>query len=227
MDSAFQKTIGLAVITAVLTVFVARADGGSDANAAGTLAADSAALARDSAATPHWLSDGNLISLVAVMNQKQIAAADLELSGWRSDTVRALAAQLAQEHSALQRSADSLAASIKVTPTAGALTGDVIAIFQAQIDSALAGRGGPALDRAFVGQQVASHRLMSDYLDQFAQLAQRPEVRGWMEAAGARVDAQLARAKVVQGQLAAADSIVADSLARRAEARRNRQNQNR
>jgi predicted outer membrane protein len=224
MDSGLQKTIGLAVITAVLTAFVARANGGREASAAGTLGADSAALRADSGVTPRWLSDGSLLALVAVMNQKQIAAADMELSGWRSDTVRALAAQVAQEHAALQRSADSLAALIKVVPTPGALTGDVMAVFQHQIDSALTGRGGTTLDKAFVAQQVASHRLMSDYLDQFVQLAQRPEVRGWMEAAGARVDAQLARATAIQGQLAAADSIVADSLARRAEARRNRQN---
>jgi predicted outer membrane protein len=221
MDSGLQKTIGLAVITAVLTVFVAQADGGATGTAGGTLAADSV---RDSTVTPHWLSDANLLSLVAVMNQKQIAAADLELGAWRSDTVRALAAQMAAEHAALQRSADSLATSMKLAPVPGALTGDVIAIFQTQIDSATAGRGGSALDKAYVGQQVASHTLMSEYLDQFVQLAQRPELRGWLEAAGSRVDAQLARAKAVQGQLAMADSIVADSLARRAEARRNRGN---
>lgn len=222
MDSGLQKTIGLAVVTAVLTVFVAQADGGATGTAGGTLAADS--VQRDSTVTPHWLSDANLLALVAVMNQKQVAAADLELGAWRSDTVRALAAQMAAEHAALQRSADSLATSMKIAPVPGALTGDVMAIFQSQIDSAMAGRGGSALDRAYVGQQVASHTLMSDYLDQFVQLAQRPELRGWLEAAGSRVDAQLARAKAVQGQLAVADSIVADSLARRAEARRNRGN---
>jgi putative membrane protein len=222
MDSGFQKTIGLAVITAVLTVFVAQADGGATGTAGGTLAADSAQ--RDSTVTPHWLSDANLLSLISVMNQKQIAAADLELGAWRSDTVRAFAAQMASEHAALQRSVDSLATSMKVAPVAGALNGDVMSIFQSQIDSAMAGRGGSALDRAYVGQQVASHTLMSEYLDQFVQIAQRPELRGWLEAAGSRVDAQLARAKAVQGQLAMADSIVADSLARRAEARRNRGN---
>src|SRR3954468_15340606 len=147
MDSGLQKTIGLAAITALITVFVARADAGGSNSAGGTLAADSMALNRDSAVTPHWLSDANLLSLVAVMNQKQVAAADLELSGWRSDTVRALASQLVQEHAALQRSADSLAASLKLAPVPGALTGDVAAIFQKQIDSLMAGRGGGALDR--------------------------------------------------------------------------------
>src|ERR1043165_1071455 len=98
MDSSLQKTIGLAALTALITVFVAKADSGAEQSAGGTLAADSAATRRDTVITPRWLSDANLIALVGVMNQKQIAAADLELSGWRSDTVRAFAARVAQEH---------------------------------------------------------------------------------------------------------------------------------
>ena len=216
MDSSLSRTVGLAAITAVITVFVARADGGATTGqAGGTLAADSAAVRADSApVAPKWIHDDNVLAAVAAMNGRQIAAANTELSSWHSDTVRAIAAGLAHQHAELQRSADSLAAALRMTPVPSALTDEIAAAFQAQVDS-LAGNRGGALDRAFVAEQVASHRLMASYLDQLAGLAEAPALQAWLSTASATVSSQIDRLAALQGAFAAADSAAADSLARR------------
>lgn len=224
MDSGLQKTIGLAAITAVITVFVARADGPvprQPREAAGTLAADS--MRRDSAVPPKWLNDATVLALVGTMNARQISAADVELSSWHSDTVRAFAATMARDHAELQRSADSLAAALKIAAVPSALSAEVNAVFQAQIDSM---PRGMSLDRAFVREQVASHQLMADYIRQLSGAAHAPEMQAWLATFATRVDAQIARANALNAQFAVADSVAADSLAKRA-ARRTRRDSTR
>lgn len=221
MDSGLLKTIGLALVTILITFFVARADG--DANqAAGTIALDTAGLQRDTSVTPKWVDDANVLALIGTMNNRQMEAADLELSAWHSDTVRALAASMYRDHAALQRATDSVATEMHLVPVPSALGASVNAAFQAQIDSTMTGRGGMALDRGYVAQQLASHSLMATYLDQMAEVTERPELKAWLDTLGTRVDAQIARAKTAQATLAAADSIVADSLKKRAARRAHR-----
>jgi hypothetical protein len=225
MDRAWAQTIGLAGLTALLTVFVARVDGAPVVReAAGTVAADSAAAHRDSTVTIRWLGDANVLSLFNTMNGRQLAAQNIMLSSWHSDTVRALATSLLQAHTAMQRAADSLAGALGVAPIAPALSEQLTREFQAQIDSMLQNRG-MALDRAFVQEQINSHTLMADYLEQLSGAARTPEVRGWLDAVNAQVGAQVTQLQTQQRAFAVADSIVADSLAKRAAARRSRRSQ--
>lgn len=217
MDSSLSKTIGLAALTAVMTVFVARVDGGATSGqAAGMLAGDSALTRRDSAVTPKWISDGNVVAIVTAMNGRQLAAANLELSSWHSDTVRALAASLAHDHSELQHSLDSVVTSIKLASVPSALSADVLTTFQAQLDS-LAGNRGGALDRAFVAQQISSHQLMAQYLGELGGVATSPELQAWLESASARVASQVSTLTGQQRAFVVRDSVVADSLNRRAD----------
>jgi len=170
----------------------------------------------DSSATQpvRWLTDANLLSLLAVMNARQIAAADVELEAWHVDSVRAFAAAVAREHAELQHSADSVAERIHVAPIAPALAQTVSATLQSQIDT-LRRSYGRALDRAFVHEQVASYGLMTEYVTQLAAVAERPEVRSLLTFERDSLGAQLARARALQTKLAAADSIAAaDSAAK-------------
>jgi hypothetical protein len=225
MDRGLAQTIGLAGLTALLTVFVARVDGAPVVReASGTVAADSAADHKDSAITVRWLTDANVLSLFKTMNERQLAAEAIMLSSWHSDTVRALATSLAQTHTAMRRGADSLAATLGIVPAAPALTERISAEFQAQIDSMMQHRG-MALDRAFIQEQIDSHTLMADYLGQLSAAAQTPEIRDWLDGVSSQVGAQLAQIRAQQRALVVADSIVADSLAKRAAARRSRRPQ--
>lgn len=221
MDRGLPQTVGLAALTALLTVFVARIDGAAAVREAGGQIAADSAVARDSSVTIKWLNDANVLALVRTMNGRQIAASQIEAASAHSDTVLALATSLAREHADLQRSADSLAGALGIAPIAPALNSQVYAEFQTQIDSML-GRGGAALDRAYLNQQLSSHKLMGSYLEQLTGTAQTPELRAWMESATGRVASHVARIQGQQRALVVADSIVADSLAKRAAARRKR-----
>jgi hypothetical protein len=224
MDSSLSKTIGLAAMTAVLTVFVARADGGATTGqAAGTLAGDSSAHG-DSTVTPRWINDAGILSLFSTMNAKQIAAANVELGAWRSDTVRAIAQTLQHAHAELQRTADSVAASIRITPVPSALNDEIAAAFQAPVDSLSMYRGS-SLDRAFIVQQVNSHRMMASYLDQLSEAASDPSLRNWLTSANAIVAAQITQLNTQRLAFAAADSVAADSVAKRTTRNRKADNQ--
>ena len=173
-------------------------------------------LARDSAKPAlRWLDDANAVALLNVMNGRQLAAADAELSSWHVDTVRAFAAELSREHSALQHSIDSIADAMKLVPVAPALAPLVRARMQVQIDSMWqhAGRG---FDRAYLDQAVSSRRLMYLYLARLSAVAQSPGLQQVLALVSDSVKSQLNRANALRTTFAAEDSAAADSAARRA-----------
>ena len=157
---------------------------------------------RDSSVSARWITDENVVSLFGAMNARQIAAADVELENWHVDAVRAFAASIAREHAELQHSADSLAERLRITPVPPALTKPWMSAMQAQIDSM---RRVPAssFDRAFVHQQVASHQLMLEYIQQLVPASQHPELQSMLSAAAKRVASQLERARSLDTTLVA------------------------
>jgi predicted outer membrane protein len=169
--------------------------------------------------TERWLFDPNVLSLLSMMNMRQMSAAEVELGEWHSDTVRAFATQMAHDHAVFQRSIDSLAERLNMMPSRPAIAGQIGAAFQAQIDTMVAARGGPrgSLDRAFVQQQVAGHELMLRYVQQLSGVAERPELRALLSQAATFAKTESARARGMQARLAVADSqAMADSAAKRA-----------
>ena len=220
----------------MVVVFVAATAGGTG-RAAGIYVPDSARLARaivaeaggevvsDSTGKPMtgtWLTDANVLSLLAVINRTQIDAADVELRAWHSDTVRAFAAGMAREHAEIAHSIDSVATQAKLAPIAPAIVETMSAPFRASVDT-LRGQRGMGLDRAYVRQQLTSHQAMANQIAQLGSVAQRPEVQGLVSMMGTRVRAQAERAKALESAFVKSDSAKAaakaDSVAR-AEARR-------
>jgi predicted outer membrane protein len=223
-------------LIAVVVVFVAATAGRTKA-APGVYVPDSSRLARtvvteeggevatDSSGKPSvgtWLTDANVLSLLAAINRTQIEAADVLLRAWHSDTVRAFAASMAREHAEIARSIDSVATQAKLAPVAPAVTETLSAPFRASIDT-LRGNRGMGLDRAYVRQQLTSHQALALQVAQLGTVAQRPEVQGLVTATGARIGAQIDRAKALDAEFVKSDSIkaaaAADSTAK-AEARR-------
>jgi predicted outer membrane protein len=184
------------------------------------------ALASDSVPTQRWLTDANLLAMLSGMSRLQTAAANLELQSWNSDTVRAFAASVAADHSAIQRSIDSVVTQIKVAPVMPALGQAVVEQMAARVDT-IGWFRGPLLDRAYVRRQNLNLETMAQYAAQLAAAAERPEVQSVMSSASSRINAQLSRGKALQLSLAKADSMTAaDSLAAR-EARKKRGARNR
>jgi hypothetical protein len=169
-----------------------------------------------------WITDGNALSLLGVMNARQIGAADVELEAWHSDTVRAFAALVAREHAASQHSIDSLATRLKIVPVMSALNLRIDSAFRARVDS-LRALSSSSLERAFAHQQVVAEQAIADYADQLTGAAHTPEVRGLMQTAADGARARLARARAFDAALTLADSLkkaaVADSLDRVAKRR--------
>lgn len=182
--------------------------------AAGEVAKDSAA-PRDNI---KWLNDANVIAMLTTMNQRQVAAADAELSTWHVDTVRAFATSMYREHTALQHSIDSLVEVVKIAPVLPALGTTIRGQMQAQIDSIYL-HGGRGFDRAYVMQAIAGHQLMAQYLTQLSAIAETPAVSTLIGSMTTIVQSQIARANAMRAMFAAADSVTADSL-RRVEERR-------
>jgi predicted outer membrane protein len=228
MRSRFRSRFGVATL-AVISLSVAGAcqrnnDGGnvSVASASG----DSVAARVDSAGgevsnTPsaepvagRWITDANVLSLLGTMNAAQIAAADVELQGWHSDSVRAFAASVARGSAEMQHSVDSLAGRMNMVPIAPALAEQLSANMRAQIDSMRAYRGG-SLDRAFLIQQMQGQRLMADYVTQLSGVAERPELQALLSSAAGGINSQAARAQLLLRAYDAADSAAAVAPKRR------------
>jgi predicted outer membrane protein len=176
----------------------------------------------DSTMTEIWLNDANLLALMGAMNSRQIAAANIELSTWHSDTIRDFAVSMAREHSAIQHSIDSVAMTLKLAPVMPALGEVIVGEMQRQIDS-INGYTGRALDRAYVRQTVSGHETMAKYATLLAAAADRPEVQSVLATASTRIGAQVTRAKAFDAQLTKTDSIAAADSAAKLEARRQRQ----
>jgi len=178
--------------------------------------------ATDSAPPEIWLNDANLLALMGAMNGRQIAAAEVELSTWHSDTIRDFALSMAREHSEIQRSIDSVVRTLKLAPVMPALAEVVVGEMQRQIDSITA-HGGRALDRAYVRQAVAGHETMAKYATLLAAAAERPEVQSVLATASTRIAAQVNRAKAFDATLTKADSVAAADSAANPAAYRRRQ----
>jgi predicted outer membrane protein len=165
-----------------------------------------------------WLNDANVIAMLTTMNQRQIAAAEAELSTWHVDTVRAFAISMEHDHTGMQHSIDSLIESAHIAPVAPALAGSIRGQMQAQVDS-IYQHGGRGFDRAYVMQAVAGHQLMAQYLNQLSAVADAPAVSTLIGSMTTTVQSQIARANAMRALFAAADSATADSVQRAAERR--------
>lgn len=216
MDSGLAKTIGLAIVTAVLATFVALADIG--ANEAGGTVAPADSTHRDSTVTVRWLSDANVLSLLGVMNKSEVALANAELQAWHSDTVRAYATGIARSFADLQHSVDSVGGRLKLAPVVPAVQDSLVAALQPHVDTVNASHG-PQMDRVFIQQSVAMQQYVANYVSQLSSVAQDPEMQALVDDAQERVASQLASAKQVQAMFAVADSIRADSIAQKTAAR--------
>jgi len=157
-------------------------------------------------ATPaRWITDANALSLLTTLNARELAAVDWELENWHVDTARAFAATMAREHADFQHSIDSLTAQLKLSPVSPALAEGWTSAMQAQIDT-VHRAGDAGIDLAFVRQQANSHQLMSNYFSQLASVAEKPELRAFLETAAAKASSQSQRALALQPIVARIDS---------------------
>ncbi len=170
-----------------------------------------------------WLTDGSVVSLIGVLNEHEIAAADAEVQAWHSDSARAFAVSMIQDHEAMQHSIDSAARAAGVTPVMPALGLELQDSLKADLDRLKTIKGAP-LDRAYLDGEVASHAMLVRYYEELAGVAEHSALAGALANAVATLQLHAHRAQLMRSTLAMVDSArQADSLAAR-QGRRQRSN---
>jgi hypothetical protein len=191
----------------------ARAKAAAQTTSAGDVALDSAA----QTVNAHWLTDSNVVALVGLLDQRQQDLAHLELTGWASDTVQALATSMAQAYAAQQQSLDSLSGALHLPPALPAVGVALDTSLQQRV-ATLQGLGAARLDSAFLRAAAAQDAWAANYLDQLATVATAPELAAFAAKAANRATLQLSAINqfiAMRSARVASDSASADSIRRK------------
>ena len=106
-------------------------------------------------------SDANIGAIVLAANQIDIDYAKLALSKSKNTEVRAFAEQMVTDHSAVQKSVVELAGQLHLTPVEDD-TSKGLKKQSAETTAKLKSLSGEAFDKAYVDNEVAYHKLVTD-----------------------------------------------------------------
>ncbi len=148
------------------------------------------------------LSDANIVALLTLGNQDEIAAGTAARAHAASPDVRDFAAQLVRDHVELQHGLDSAAALRHITAVPPA-SAETLATRMQHVRDSVGRLSGDEFDRAFIMSQVASHEKTVDDLNHFASLVTDTLLHGTLVDADHRVHAHLDRAKNLLGEVGA------------------------
>ena len=160
------------------------------------------------------LTEPNIMSMIGMSNAGEIATSKAVQGKVKDANVKAYAADMIKEHTAMQGEADKLATKLNVTPQPPAAADAM----QKMVDSVTAALGGTAatgttaagatagadVDRQYMAFQVQAHQQTLDNLQRFQTQAQNPELKALIEKAIPKVQAHLQRAQDIQGKLGSA-----------------------
>lgn len=160
------------------------------------------------------LTEPNIMSMIGLSNAGEIATSKAVQGKAKNAGVKAYAADMIKEHTAMQGEADRLAKKLNVTPQPPAAADAM----QKMVDSVTAALGGTAAagaagagatastdaDRQYMDFQVRSHQQTLDNLQRFQTQAQNAELKALIEKSIPKVQAHLQRAQDIQGKLGSA-----------------------
>ena len=159
------------------------------------------------------LSEPNIMSLIGMSNAGEIATSKAVQGKAKDANVKAYAADMIKEHTAMQGEADRLAKKLNVTPQPPAAA-DAMQKTVDSVTTALGGgtgagatagaAAGADVDRQYMDFQVRAHQQTLDNLQRFQTQAQNAELKALIEKAIPKVQAHLQRAQDIQGKLGSA-----------------------
>ena len=159
------------------------------------------------------LSEPNIMSLIGMSNAGEIATSKAVQGKAKNANVKAYAADMIKEHTAMQGEADRLATKLNVTPQPPAAA-DAMQKMVDSVTTALGGgtgagattgaAAGTDVDRQYMDFQVRSHQQTLDNLQRFQTQAQNAELKALIEKSIPKVQAHLQRAQDIQGKLGSA-----------------------
>jgi hypothetical protein len=153
-----------------------------------------------------WLTDSNIVSLAAVVNDAPMALSRAESQSWTDQPTHEYALMVLRDHAALQASIDSLASHHHLPAQAPAIGAE----FHAKYDSAagaLTGLPAAQVDPKFLAQMIELHgRTILDF-GALAGNTTDPDLRALLSIRAQAMEQQhLTRAQQLTASLAAADS---------------------
>ena len=146
------------------------------------------------------LNDSNVVGLLRSTNDAEVSFARAAQPRAAAASVKAFAARIIEEHTAMQAEIDSLMASRRLAPQdpVGGRVEDMT--LAARADS-IVRLTGAALDSAYVNQQIAAHRQALEDLRLFEFAARDEGLRALLSRSVPRVQAHLQRAMEISREL--------------------------
>ena len=153
-----------------------------------------------------WLTDSNVVSLAATVNEAPMSLARAESQAWTDDQTHQYAMMVLRDHAALQSSIDSLAAKHRLPSQTPAVAAD----FHARYDSAansIAGLPAAQVDPKFVTAVIDLHeRTLLDF-GALAGNTLDPDLRALLAIRAVTMEQQhITRARQLAASIASADS---------------------
>lgn len=145
------------------------------------------------------LTGANMTSIAMAANNEEIGEAQLALARSRNDAVRQFAQRMITDHTAFNQEIMAIADQIGMQPEE--LTAEIQATAQRSRQS-LGARTGAEFDRAYIANQISTHRWLLETMDNvFIPAAGDSRIEGLLEARRAMVADHLQHALQVQQSL--------------------------
>jgi putative membrane protein len=168
------------------------------ADAAAAKAPPPADAAPAAAAKP---TDGQIVAIVTVANQGDIAAGELAKSKTKNKDVKSFAEMMIKDHTAMQEEGDKVAKAAGITPEEN----DTSKKMKADADATAAkleGLDGAEFDKAYAEAEVTMHQQVLDALDkELIPAAQNADLKNALAAAREKVNGHLEHAKALAAKL--------------------------
>jgi putative membrane protein len=178
------------------------ADAGADAVAEADAAAPDAdaGQADAGAAIAEALDDGQIVTVVEVLNASEVEQAQAVLPRLQNDAVRAFAQIMIEEHQTARNDLATLAGQQQIA-LANSDVADQLRLESQQTQGELAGTDAAALDAAYLGAQVTAHQEAEALLGDLSAAADSPELAAQLGELRLNVQGHLQSASALLGSL--------------------------
>jgi putative membrane protein len=197
-----RLTIALAV-AAPLAAGACGTGGGRDIASGGMTLADTAALSATAGfvETSAAFTDAGILAMLDEANESDSSAGALAMDKATDPELKAFAAAMMQEHHALRVKGAELQKQLSLTPRLPAA--DPLApTTDAEMLALRAAADGPEFDRAYVQEEVATHRVILDLAERARRATPSSGIRDYIDRMASVLHRHLARALALQKRLA-------------------------
>jgi putative membrane protein len=160
--------------------------------------ASTGASAAAATATPNadvaGMTDGNIAATIKVLNDGQIELGELATKKASSAQIKTFARDMIRDHTAMQKSLDSLAAAKNLAPQTAPMSESIKSDAQAMHDR-LDKLSGATFDSAYINGQVTDHQKALDALNNMSSAATDADVKSAIRGAIPMVQGHLDRAR--------------------------------